>query len=117
MQILYELTPKALDDLDEIWFYIAQDDPKAADRVESAIVAACRRLSKFPWTRQDKDRIDSEIAEILDNSQVSQLLNHLPAREQPPADSRNSARKPGYRTDYSLSTLTLRENHLQLSAN
>lgn len=48
MQILYELTPKALDDLDEIWFYIAQDDPKAADRVESAIVAACRRLSKFP---------------------------------------------------------------------
>jgi toxin ParE1/3/4 len=48
MLILYELTPKALDDLDEIWFYIAQDDPKAADRVESAILAACRRLSKFP---------------------------------------------------------------------
>jgi toxin ParE1/3/4 len=48
MQIFYELTPKALDDLDEIWLYIAQDDSKAADRVESAILAACSRLSKFP---------------------------------------------------------------------
>jgi plasmid stabilization system protein ParE len=48
MRILYELTPKALDDLDEIWLYIAEDDLRAADRVESAILAACRRLSRFP---------------------------------------------------------------------
>lgn len=27
------ISPKALNDLDELWLYIAQDDPVAADRV------------------------------------------------------------------------------------
>jgi plasmid stabilization system protein ParE len=48
MSVLYELTPRALDDLYEIWLYIAADKVAAADRVEAAILAACRRLAKFP---------------------------------------------------------------------
>jgi plasmid stabilization system protein ParE len=57
MRILYELTPKALDDLDEIWLYIAGDDLRAADRVESAILSACRRLSRFPGLGKPRNEL------------------------------------------------------------
>lgn len=33
----YLLTPQAFDDLFDIWSYIAQDNPAAADRVEEAV--------------------------------------------------------------------------------
>jgi plasmid stabilization system protein ParE len=42
------LTPRALGDLDEIWNYIAQDKISAANRVESAILAACYGLARHP---------------------------------------------------------------------
>jgi plasmid stabilization system protein ParE len=48
MRILYELTPSALADLEDIWTFIAADKPSAADRVELSILAACRRLSRVP---------------------------------------------------------------------
>lgn len=44
----YQFTPQALDDLFEIWSYIAQDNPAAADRVEEAIYQACELLAKSP---------------------------------------------------------------------
>jgi antitoxin ParD1/3/4 len=44
----YLLTPRALNDLDDIWNYIADDDVKAANRVESAILSACDSLSRQP---------------------------------------------------------------------
>jgi plasmid stabilization system protein ParE len=44
----YQLTPQALDDLFDIWSYIAQDSPAAADRVEEAIYLACERLAESP---------------------------------------------------------------------
>lgn len=44
----YQLTPQALDDLFDIWSYIAQDSPAAADRVEQAIYLACERLVGSP---------------------------------------------------------------------
>jgi antitoxin ParD1/3/4/toxin ParE1/3/4 len=37
----YRFTPQAIDDLFEIWSYIATDDVDAADRVEEAIHVAC----------------------------------------------------------------------------
>ena len=46
----YHLTPQALDDLFDIWSYIAQDSPAAADRVEQAIYLACERLAESPLT-------------------------------------------------------------------
>ena len=42
------LTPRARDDLDEIWLYIARDDIGAADRLIDAISARCDSLSAFP---------------------------------------------------------------------
>ena len=44
----YQFTPQALDDLFEIWSYIAQDNPAAADRVEQAIYGACELLAGAP---------------------------------------------------------------------
>lgn len=44
----YRFTPQAIDDLFEIWSYIAQDNPQAADRVEEAIYEACELLADSP---------------------------------------------------------------------
>ena len=44
----YRFTPQAFEDLFDIWSYIAQDNPAAADRVEEEIYLACERLSDSP---------------------------------------------------------------------
>lgn len=44
----YHLTPEALSDLFEIWDYIAQDNPAAADRVQEAVFRACDLLADSP---------------------------------------------------------------------
>jgi plasmid stabilization system protein ParE len=44
----FQFTPLATEDLDAIWWFIADDNPEAADRVEMEIVATCRRLAKHP---------------------------------------------------------------------
>jgi plasmid stabilization system protein ParE len=52
----YQFTSQALDDLFDIWSYIAGDDLDAANRVEEAIHAACAFLADSPLagrTRED----------------------------------------------------------------
>ena len=44
----FRLTPLAAEDLDHIWWFIAEDSRDAAGRVELEIVATCRRLAKHP---------------------------------------------------------------------
>jgi plasmid stabilization system protein ParE len=44
----YELTPEAVSDLFEIWNFINQDNPEAADRVEKAVLRACDLLADSP---------------------------------------------------------------------
>jgi toxin ParE1/3/4 len=44
----YRFTPQAADDLDEIYSFIARDNPRAADRVEDAIFRACQILADSP---------------------------------------------------------------------
>ncbi len=44
----YFLSPEALDDLDAIWGYIAQDNPEAADRVVDSAYRACADLAAHP---------------------------------------------------------------------
>jgi toxin ParE1/3/4 len=39
---------QAIRDLDEIWFYIAQDDPVAADRTLERLLATAHRLARMP---------------------------------------------------------------------
>jgi len=52
----YQFTPQAVEDLFEIWSYIAGDDLDAANRVEEEIYAACAFLAETPLAgriRQD----------------------------------------------------------------
>ena len=44
----YRFTPQALSDLLDIWSFIAQDNPTAADRVEEAVFGACDFLADTP---------------------------------------------------------------------
>ena len=44
----WSLTAPAKDDLDDIWWYIAQDDVKAADKMISRLVARCDMLARQP---------------------------------------------------------------------
>jgi plasmid stabilization system protein ParE len=48
MPPVYQLSLKALDDLDDIWTYIAADSVDAATRVESAILEACEGIARYP---------------------------------------------------------------------
>ena len=47
--------PEAESDLDEIWWYIAQDSPDNADRFLDRLQERCRALADFPQigTRRD----------------------------------------------------------------
>jgi plasmid stabilization system protein ParE len=45
---LIQLTPQAIEDLDGIWWTIAEDSRDAAERVEMEILATCHRLAKHP---------------------------------------------------------------------
>lgn len=44
----YELSDEARADLQEIWVYIAKDNPAAADTLEADIYEACELLAKNP---------------------------------------------------------------------
>jgi plasmid stabilization system protein ParE len=44
----FQFTPQAAEDLDAIWWFIAEDNRDAASRVEMEIIATCRRLAKHP---------------------------------------------------------------------
>jgi antitoxin ParD1/3/4 len=44
----YQFTPQAVDDLFEIWSYIARDNFEAANRVEEAVHSGCAFLADSP---------------------------------------------------------------------
>jgi plasmid stabilization system protein ParE len=48
MPTSFQLTPRALDDLSDIWEYSAEDSVRSANRVESAILLACDSLARHP---------------------------------------------------------------------
>jgi len=45
---VYHLAPEARNDLQEIWTYIAGDNPVAADKIETDIYKACEILAENP---------------------------------------------------------------------
>ena len=48
MSAAFQFTPQATEDLDAIWWFIAEENLDAAERVELEIVATCGRLAKHP---------------------------------------------------------------------
>jgi plasmid stabilization system protein ParE len=59
MPTLFELTPRAINDLGEIWDFIAEDSVDAANRVESAVLAACSSLARHPLLGSKRSEITS----------------------------------------------------------
>ena len=52
----YQFTPQAIADLFDIWSFIAEDSPAAADRVEEAVFRTCDFLAESPHAgRMRKD--------------------------------------------------------------
>jgi antitoxin ParD1/3/4 len=55
----YQFTHQAVDDLFEIWSYIAGDDLDAANRVEEAIYTACAFLADTPLAGRIREDLTS----------------------------------------------------------
>ena len=49
----YQFTPQAVDDLFEIWSYVARDNVKAASRLEDAVYEACAFPAVLPAQRKN----------------------------------------------------------------
>ena len=48
MSAAFQLTTEAIQDLDDIWNFIAKDNRNAADHVEAEIIATCCRIAEYP---------------------------------------------------------------------
>ena len=59
MPVDFVLTRRAVDDLDEIWNYIAKDSQDAANRVESAIFSALYSLARHPLIGSKRSELTS----------------------------------------------------------
>lgn len=60
----FALTRRARDDLLEIWDYIAQDNPDAADRVIADMRGAMQRLADFPGTGHVREDLADETLRV-----------------------------------------------------
>jgi toxin ParE1/3/4 len=57
----FRLSPAARSDLDEIWFYIAQDDPEAADKFIRAIVSRFPKLAIMPELGRQREELSPRL--------------------------------------------------------
>jgi toxin ParE1/3/4 len=64
------LTPRAERDLEDIWLYIAQDNPRAADKLLDRIETQCQLLANHPQLGQARD----DIAQGLRHHPLSNYL-------------------------------------------
>jgi toxin ParE1/3/4 len=51
------LLPQAEDDLDDIWYHIALDNPEAATRTVDRILARLKVLQSFPGAGRERDEL------------------------------------------------------------
>src|SRR5580704_11365834 len=93
MNAAFALTPQATEDLDSIWWYIAEQSRDAADRVEAEIIRSCRRLAKYPLMGALRQDITSLPVRFWTVCEVPQLCDRLPPRCGPLAGRRRAARK------------------------
>lgn len=47
MSALFEFTTQAIEDLDDNWWFVAEESVEAAERVETEIVETCRNLAVY----------------------------------------------------------------------
>jgi toxin ParE1/3/4 len=57
----YRLSNEARSDLDEIWFYIAQDNAEAADKFILAIVSRFQKLASMPRLGRQREELSPHL--------------------------------------------------------
>jgi toxin ParE1/3/4 len=57
--------PQAEADLDDIWWYIAQDNPTAADGFLDKIEEHCRMLAQTPYIGRSRDELLSSLRSFV----------------------------------------------------
>jgi antitoxin ParD1/3/4/toxin ParE1/3/4 len=75
---LFAVSPQALEDLDEIWLFIARDDVGAADRFERRIREAFYRLARNPGIGPKREDITGK--PVLFWPVGSYLIIYAPSR-------------------------------------
>ena len=71
MKARIQFTPQAAEDLDAIWWVIAEDNRDAADRVEREILATCHRLAKHPRSGNQAAGRHTVTRALLDRLEIS----------------------------------------------
>jgi toxin ParE1/3/4 len=56
--------PLAESDLDDIWWYIAQDNQEAADRLLDRIEERCRALARFPEMGVNREELMPDLRSL-----------------------------------------------------
>ena len=78
----YQFTPQAAGDLLNIWDFIAQDNPQAADRLEAAVFHACDLLADSPLAgRMRKDVTSLPLRFWVVHPYKNYLIVYDPARK------------------------------------
>ena len=57
----YRVSASARSDFDEIWFYIAQDNPEAADKFIRAIVSRFPKLAAMPQLGRKREELAAQV--------------------------------------------------------
>ena len=61
----YRVSPEAKTDLDEIWHYIAQDNPDAADKYILAIVSRFPTLASLPLMGRERPELSPSLRSLV----------------------------------------------------
>jgi plasmid stabilization system protein ParE len=91
----FQLTPRALNDLSDIWEYVAEDNVSAANRVESAIFSACNSLARHPLIGSKRTEITPLPVRFWAVT-IFQLHHCLPPRQKAATGCRGAAWKKKY---------------------
>jgi toxin ParE1/3/4 len=67
----HKLSPQALTDLDEIWDFIAQDDPDAADRFVETLHEACGLIFSMPRVGRSRPELARGLRSFSHGSYVT----------------------------------------------
>jgi plasmid stabilization system protein ParE len=100
----YQLTQQAVEDLFEIWSYIAADDIEAANRVEAAIYDACAQLADTPLPGRSR-RPHRFAATLLARATLSQLLDSVRPGEKTAARHSNYSLCARYSAKSEMTTI------------
>ena len=91
----YRFTPQAIDDLFEIWSYIASDDLDAANRVEEAIHVASAFLADTPLAGRIREDLTVLPLRFLACATLPELLDCVQSRNKTAAGHSHHSRGAG----------------------